>query len=494
MTAKQKNRFSNLLEHLMGVAELKNSILAGELQYDVSYISKWLGGQLPSAKTEKNVMQGISRCVVRKGSAAGRETLLNDYQVTSLDDLEGAIYDHLMAEYSYVRNTQKDTENAIAPKTLYFPKLDMRQYIFRMNHPVLRRVKSLDIMALMDLMAMDREFRLQIAHIESGSTSQQWQYPDVHFSMIIDLDTIQKDYVYDVVFLLNMLTDMTRIDFRLYGARNAYGRCIFTVKDEFSISAMLTQSQECMSVVVSEDAENANTIYGSIRALCSRERMLVRKITMTEMLRGNDYARSLISPNQRLLFGHLNEHFITNALLESITTGLAADYEPVINISQLQWLHALSKRRFEELPVQIMFYESALSEFAVMGELDFYNIKVKLTPVQRLDYICNLRDLLQHNENLSVKLIYGRLFSDFQYNANQCVFLTDGISYLSLDGNGARDSLYIINNRQMHDAFRCFYDEVWQNCREVVISDRAMVLSYIDHIIQQIRMIVHLDQ
>ena len=51
MSIKQKNRFSNLLEHLMNIAELKNSILANELGYDVSYISKWLSGQLPSAKT-----------------------------------------------------------------------------------------------------------------------------------------------------------------------------------------------------------------------------------------------------------------------------------------------------------------------------------------------------------------------------------------------------------------------------------------------------------
>ena len=141
-----------------------------------------------------------------------------------------------------------------------------------------------------------------------------------------------------------------------------------------------------------------------------------------------------------------------------------------------------------------MFYESALSEFAVMGELDFYNIKVKLTPNQRLEYMCHLRDLLQYNDNLHVKLIYGRLFSDFQYNANQCVVLTDGISYLSLDGSGTQDSLYTIDNPQMHNVFSCFYDEVWKNCQDVVISDRTTVLSYIDHIIQQIRMIVHLDE
>lgn len=491
---KHKNRFSNLLEHLMDVAELKNASLAKELQYDVSYISKWLGGQLPSPKTDEAVMQGISRCVARQSSEAGRQALLSDYQVSSLRDLEGAIHDHLMAEYTYVRNTQKDMENAVSPKTLFFPKLNMRQYLTRMNHPVLRRVKSLNIMALMDLMAMDREYRMQIARIESRSSSQQWSYPDVHFSMIIDLNTLHKDNVYDVVFLLNMLTDMTRIDFHLYGARNAYGRAIFAVKNEFSISAMLTQSQDCMSVVVSEDPDNSNTIYYAIQALCRRERLLVRKISMEEMLTGNIYARSLIATNQRLLFGHLTEHFVPDSLLETIMEDLGEQHTPVVSAERMRWIHSLSKRRFEELPIQILFYEAALSSFAVEGVVDFYNMKIKLTPAQRLDYIRNLRRMLQNNHNLEVRLIYGRLFHDFQYNANQYVFLTSGNSFLSLGGQECRDSLYIINHADMHEAFNCFYNEVWNNREDVVISDRDEVLCYIDHIVQQIEMIARLEQ
>ena len=47
----EKNRFSRLLKHLMTVAGIKNYALAQELKYDVSYISKWTGGQMiPSEK------------------------------------------------------------------------------------------------------------------------------------------------------------------------------------------------------------------------------------------------------------------------------------------------------------------------------------------------------------------------------------------------------------------------------------------------------------
>ena len=40
MPEKEKNRFSQILEQLMNLAEIKNAALAKALQYDVSYISK----------------------------------------------------------------------------------------------------------------------------------------------------------------------------------------------------------------------------------------------------------------------------------------------------------------------------------------------------------------------------------------------------------------------------------------------------------------------
>lgn len=492
---KQKNRFSNLLEHLIEVAEVKNYTLANRLQYDVSYISKWVSGRmLPSAKTEDTVLRGISQCIVQDGSEAGLAQLRSDYQVTTTKDLSGAIYDHLMAEYNYVKESERDTGSAIAPKTLFFPKLTMPQYISKMHHPVLRRVKSLDIMALMDLMGMDREYRLQIASVDSGATPEQWRYPDVHFSMIIDLSDPHMDYIYDTLFLLNMLTNMTRIDFQLYGARQAYGRAVFTVKDEFAITGMLMQGYQCLAVTVSEDPATSGTLYRSIRALCSRERLLVRQVSMEEMLMGNDYARSLISPNQRLMFGHMTEHFVPDDLFEELLTQLPEDRATHLTAERYRWSHTLAKRRFEELPIRIIFYEPAFSDFAVTGEVDFYNAKLHLTPRQRLKYISYLRELFSQQENLSVKLVYGALISDFQYNADQCVFLSDGISYLSLDDNASQDSLRVVNHADMKTVLERFFEKVWQVGSDVVLSDRAAIIEYIDHITQQIRMISHLEE
>lgn len=491
---KQKNRFSTLLERLLEVAEVKNYVLAARLQYDVSYISKWVSGRmLPSPKTEDHVLRGISECLVADGSEEGVSTLLEDYQVANKGDLVGAIYDNLVAEYMYVREAQRDSGSTIAPKTQFFPKLNMPQFIERMRHPVLRRVKSLEIMALMDLMGMEREYRIQIASFDAGGSQEQWRYPDVHFSMMIDLSGSQGDVIYDTLFLLNMLTMMTRIDFKLYGSRQAFGRAVFAVADEFSISGMLMQGYQCMAVTVSEDPTTSGTLYRSIRSLCNRERLLVREVSMEQMLTGNDYARSLISPNQRLMFGHMTEHFVPDDLFEELVEQLKAEGRSAsVTLERLRWAHTLAKRRFQELPVRVIFSESAFADFAVTGEVDFYNIKIFLNPEQRLRYIRGLRELLSRQDRVAVKLVYGALVSDFRYHADQCVFLTDGISYLSLDDSPERDSLRVVNHRDMKQMLDRFFERVWHNDSSVVVSDREAVMEHVDHILQQVQMIAFL--
>ena len=140
-----KNRFSILLEHLLEVAEVKNYTLAKRLQYDVSYISKWVSGRmLPAKKTEKRVMEGISACVVDEATDDGRDLLLREYSVSIPSDLKAAIYDNLIAEYDYLQEELDSGEARIGPYTDFWAELNMLQYLTKMAHPVLRRVSQMD--------------------------------------------------------------------------------------------------------------------------------------------------------------------------------------------------------------------------------------------------------------------------------------------------------------------------------------------------------------
>lgn len=490
----QKNRFSSLLEYLMNTGGLKNYTLAQELQYDVSYISKWVTGRMiPSEKTEKKVLSGISHCIATSATEEGLLELQKDYRVKNSRELEMAIYDNLEAEYNYAREQQKDSNASGNEKFRYFPELTLPKFVAKMQHPVLRRVRSLDIMAAMDLMAMSHEYRIQIISFQEEEPAGHEYYPDVHFSLAINIDLEKWDYIYDTIFLINMLTKQCYVDFYLYGSSQACGRVVFAVKNEFSISGMLINKDKCMSVVTTEEETACDILYHHVKDLCSRETLLFRYSTMAEMLVNSEYIRSLLSPNPRWLVGHMTEHFLPDDLFDEIVRELSVNGKKVVSVEELYQLHQTTKNILKKSSIRLMFYESAFSDLAVSSELDFFNYKIHLSPEQRLRYMSHLLELFQQNCNLELRLVYGRLVSDFRYIADQCMFLSDMFSYLRVDSSGNRHNLMIINQPEMQTVFNQFYEAVWNKEENIVISDTDAISSYVQHIMQGITLLSHME-
>ena len=175
-----KNRFSLLLERLMAAANIKNFVLANALQYDVSYISKWLNGRsIPSKKGAEQILNDISHCIVSELDDESRENLYQEYEVDDLQDLQQAIYDNLEVEYDYVSGLKNSIGLYVAPQTSYFASLSLSEFISRMQHPALRKVKSLDVVATMDILSVSREYRLmmmQIDHRNMGLSKSTFFY------------------------------------------------------------------------------------------------------------------------------------------------------------------------------------------------------------------------------------------------------------------------------------------------------------------------------
>lgn len=490
----EKNRFSILLEQLMLMAELKNYTLAQNLQYDVSYISKWVSGKmLPSEKCSKEVMKRISHCVVDALDEKTLHNLYEDYSVYQSDELKVAIYDKLVSEYNYVKGLKKTYGSEIAPKVSFFSEMTLPQFVKQMKHPALRNVKSLDVVSIMDILTIEREYRLAIAQIENTQLIIDRDYPAVHFSMLINLEIGERDYVYDTVFIVNMLTNFTHIDFQIYGAKEAYGKIVFATKNEYAISGMLLDSKHCMAVTVCEEPKDANVLYHQVKSLCNREMLLFRRATMIDLIRHHDYIQSMLSTNIQWLLSHMTEHFLPDDLFEEALEQSYTEDEWTIGKEEMRKTHLLTKNILEESAICIMLYENALTDFVVSGELDFYNHKVHLSANQRLRYIKNVIALMDKNDTMQVKLIYGRFVTDFQYGANPCIFLSDVTCYLRLNNEYYHNNIEVLNGITIKELFRKFYHEVWNEHKEVVIEDKWIVCDKLRHILQSIELIDRME-
>ena len=310
---------------------------------------------------------------------------------------------------------------------------------------------------------------------------------------MLNLEIGRRDYIYDSIFLINMLSDNTNIDFNIYECPQTYGKLIFAVKDSYCISGMLIGSNRCLSVTISEEEEFREIMYERTSALCHREMLLFRKTTMDEMLLKYDYIQSMLSPDLRWLIGRMTEHFLSDDLFEEVLEQVCLSGKWAVDKESLRRVHSLTKTVLEESGIKIMIYESAFTAFSVSGEMDFYGHTVTLTTDQRLRYIQYMSSLLDTKNNLAVKMVHGRFVTDFQYSAKPCLFLSDSISYMRLDSENPQNNNLILNAPTIKEMFQKFYSEIWNHQHAVVIEDRATIQDTMDYALQAVRLLSKSD-
>ena len=486
---KERNRFSIILEHLLSMANIKNYTLAKELQYDESYISKWRSGKLlPTEKNYDKILTGISQCIVDTLVEENESSFFMEYQVYNRNDLQKAIFDHLETEYNYVKDLKTSTGSEIASPITYYPELPIAQFITKMKHPSLRKVRELNVYAIMDILRLDTSYQLMIADFSNLNADKNLKFPGVHFSMFIDYSDVERKAIYTAVFLMNMLTTLSSIDFNLYGGKQAKDKLLFTVKDAFSISGMMIDKSHCFAVTTCEDTDVVNNLNKQVRNLCTTDNLLIRKVTIQEMLNNHEYEQSVLSLNRRWLIGHPTEHILPEGLHEELLIQVFSDASPEV-LQKLRQMHQMHTKVLKKTNLRILIHESAYNDFTVMGTIDFYGRRVHLTSKQKLVYIKYLCDLINQELPIEIKTVRGGVIDDLQHIPDPTLFLSDSYCYMSLDTKTQQYNLCVPNKVAINNIFRTFFDDLWNRTDAMAEDDHPYSFTnLLQHILQSIEL------
>ena len=485
---KDKNRFSKLLKRLMNVAKLKNYTLAKELQYDESYISKWVTGSLiPAEKTSEKVFRDISRCVISSLDDESREILYSDYQVDQDDDLEEAVYDNLKAEIDYVINLKESTGSDVVQETVFYPELTLAQFMKKMRHPTLRQVKSLNVIMATDILALDRHYQLALAELENSANANvtQRSYPGVRFSMLINLNSPDTNNTYNVQFIQSLLTNLSNVDFQLYSCTRSQGKILFAVKDAYSISGMIMDENHCLAVTTSEEPKNCNAIYDRLQSLCSQEALVIRRTTLAQMMRSNEYIQYIFSRNQRWILSHVTEHFLADEVFDELVDEYCRQYKDVERADLIQ-MHKLSISVLESMKIQLLLSERGINDFAVNGIMDFFGVKMQLSSKQRLQCLEYASSMPEKNPNLDFRILRNGNAANLHHIPAPTLFLSDSFCYMRIIRSGSTNNLSVLNGPQVCNMFRKYYDDIWEdeNYVDSSYNSSAEVIRYAKQMVQ----------
>ena len=248
----------------------------------------------------------------------------------------------------------------------------------------------------------------------------------------------------------------------------------------------------CLSVTASEEAKNANAIYDRLLSLCSQETLAIRRTTMEQMLRANEYMQYSFARNQRWLLSHVTEHFLPDDTFKELTERYCQAHKDA-DRAALMRAHKLSMKMLENMKLRMLLSEDGMSHFAVSGRVDFFGDKMTLTPEQRLRCLEYAADLPERNPNLDYRVLRNRGAEMLRNIPSPTLFLSDSFSYMRIHRSGPFNNLSVLNNAKISKMFLEYYDDLWR-MEEFVASDYHSAVELIRYAVQMVQVQIFAEE
>lgn len=476
-----QNSFGRKLEQLMIETGVKNATIATALNYDVSYISKWITGKsIPSSKNIEKNLAVISRIMVEEPSDEVIELLMHKFCVQSEGALYEAIADYLLEGYYEV--TGGGPEHRLINNAV-FTVGPNRKIPLLLDHAA---DSATDVVVLADLFSLDHVTKLAMAGIQDQTFSIKTRRDDIHIDYIVDLSSLDGNSVFDVILLIHMMTCFSMTEFRLFYHDLAKGKLLIAVKDTCAGISLLGEHRQFLCSTITKDNRMVRDLHDHISSCIDPDQALFFDTDMWNLLLSHEYLQTLLSQNVRWLVGHITEHFISPALFTRLShTLLTKDVR-----TDAERAYRLSSSLIQKNQLRLMIYLPAIMNFILSGELDFFNQKVILTPEERQVQLVYFLDLLQHMTPGQLKLIRDGFSEDFKYITNPCIFLSDSIGYLRLENQIYQNNLRVVKNESVKHIFDVFFERIWNYPSNVVISAHEEITHSLEHFVETFDLLV----
>ena len=469
------NLFASHLEQLMIVSGVKNTLLAKELNYDTSYISKWITGKsIPSKKNIEKILLAISRILIKNATSSAKGELLERFNARNESELEDSIcsflrnsyYNQLreINEYNYINNASLN-----ASSHGLFPLLT--DYA-----DSLKEQTNLHISVMADLFSLEPMTKLVLAGIQNQRFALHAPRPDLKIDYIINTSTLSEASVYDILLLIHMTTCFSLTDFNIYHHADAQGKLIISVDEEFCGITLLSETTPYLCTTSTRDKKSAHNIYENIQNYAEPDKRIFANTDMDNLLISHQYIQSLLSQNTRWLVGHMSEQFISPELFAR----LSLQFFQGELLEESKRAYSLSANAIRTNQVQIMVYGLGLMHFALSGELDFFNHKVVLSPDEVRHELKHLQSLFQHIDTDHIRLINEGFSDDFNYITNPYICLSSSIGYLRLDNKQYTNNLLLVRDEFIQKMLDSFFSTIWNYHSDIVISNKETISQRLD--------------
>ena len=240
------------------------------------------------------------------------------------------------------------------------PKL-RKQYLSKDASLFMSNSDKLDLIISADLYKLNNSDKMAIADMKKDLMSVNASH-DIRVRLLMGLDRSDSDIVF------NCEVDSNAI--------------ISVMKDRIFHAAVYTKHIQCLFTNMSKDKHIVDEIYYSLEDILKNQAKPILEIKSSlDIIRKRTYLQYIMGQDLRWLIGHINELFMPYDLFEEIAESIFGDDKEVLD--ELKKINMLLQNVIYKSKLKVLIYELNISKYISVGELNFFNIPVKLTFEQR---------------------------------------------------------------------------------------------------------------
>ena len=499
--------FGKLIGKLLNYTGVKNYVLAIELGYDVSYISKVINSKIyPSRKSANIICQKIAAFISREAADSARQAIAKylDMELNTgisiseqKKQFQNELENRLFSAYLYsTERTAEEKEAAVLNEeiekemprernsyTLVNPRLQRKYLRIPIDENVTEE-NPLDLIVLTNLFELSRDDKLHLAGVKQEEIIQM--RPELmHFKLILSItDSKKLDAIFDPILLMYMVTNFSSATFSIYATNFPFHSLVMSAKKHFAHFIMPGREGKCLIANTSDDERVILDTYETLDEMIATScHPIFNEYTVEEMIVSKQYMRSIIGKNIRVVIGTINELFLPQELFAKLAQEHFGDNPEVLE--ELKNIDIVLNNATYNSDLQILLYEQTLNNYVLTGELSFFNKKVKVSAADREAHVRNMIHILEEHPNIKVKIIKGYFIEEFKQCENPSCYLSGICNYLRITSKYTDKTLLVIRDERMNTIFDKFFAEAWEN-RSDVVEDNAIIsmielsLNYIE--------------
>lgn len=480
--------FGYLLEKLLYLSKQKKSVLAKELGYDVSYLSKWTRGKnLPISKNIHDVCSTTSKFIV---NSLTEETLSDikqyfeiDKNINNREDLVNYLEELLKEAYAYT--TQKSIP--IQQKNIYLeedyngtihinPKL-RKYYLDKDLDQFISKFNKLDLIISADLNRIGNEDKISIANMKQGLFNRHKNF-DSRVRVLLGFDGDYDDIIFNTIMIINMIAMHPSMNFEVYNCEVESNASILIVKDSMFHTANFTKDKRCLISTMSKDKRIIGEIYYSIdNILKSQGNLLVEKKPLIDIIKEKLHLQYFMNQDLRWLIGSMNELFMPPELFMNIAQSLFDDSEVLEELSKI---NIVLQNITYKSKIKVLMYSSEIKKYMSSGKINFFNTPIELTLDQRKQHINYLKDIIMDSDNIEIKLVDGDFVEYFEKYKNPSLYLSKNIKLIQTDHDNGISDYAIIKDQDFKHTCDKFYKTIWEEERDIIVRDKDEILDILE--------------